>query len=140
MLKLAYRLLLALSISAFSLYSHAEYVVIVNKSNTTAISQADIERMYLAKTNAFSDGALAIPLNHEEGTAIRIAFDQEIVGRSESQMKAYWARLLFTGRATPIKQMANDAEMMELVAKNPSTIGYVKSSSADDTVKVLMNF
>lgn len=134
------KVLMALILAIFSTIAHAEYVVIVNKANTVTISKDEVERLYMARTNAFSDGALAIPLNHEESSPIRVKFESEIIGRSEAQMKAYWARLLFTGKATPIKQMANDAEMMELVAKNPSTIGYVKRSSVNDSVRVLMDF
>lgn len=118
----------------------AEYVVIVNPANNTTVSKADIENIYLAKTKAFSDGTLAIPLDQEDGTPIRSAFESEIVGKTEAQMKSYWAKLVFTGKAAPIKQMANDQEVMELVAKNPSTIGYVNAESADDTVKIIERF
>lgn len=137
---ITYKFLCIIALSAISLGANAGWVVIVNPSNSAAISKQDVEQLYLAKAKSFSDGALAIALNHEEGTEIREAFDNQIVGKTPSQMKSYWAKLLFTGKAVPIKQMSSDQEVIELVTKNPSTIGYIDESSVTGSVKVIMSF
>ena len=56
---------------------------------------------------------------------------------SESQLKSYWSKLVFTGKGQPPRDVQTDAEMIELVAGNPNIIGYVDISSVTDKVKVL---
>ena len=85
------KLLLLLSASAFSLYGHAEYVVIINPGIAADLSQQDVERLFLAKTKTFPDGSIAVPVNQQEGSNIRVTFDSRINGKNESQMKSYWA-------------------------------------------------
>lgn len=117
-----------------------EIVVIVHPSSSATISKTDVERLYLAKTKAFGDGTTAIPLNHAESSPTRIAFDSQVVGKSEPQMKSYWAKLLFTGKAVPIKQLSNDSEIISTVASTPGAIGYVDAVSINDSVKVVFSF
>lgn len=120
--------------------AYAGMAVIINPGNNAAPSEAEIKRLYLAKAKSFSDGTLAIPLNHQDSSDARKNFDKAILGKSESQMKSYWAKLVFTGKATPLKQVTNDDEVLELVAKNPSAIGYIDSSKVNDSVKVIHTF
>lgn len=140
MYKVTSKIVMAIALAFLSMGSLAEKVVIVHPSNTADISKADVERLYLAKISSFSDGTTAVPLNHEESTPVRVAFDSEVVGRTEAQMKSYWSRLLFTGRATPIRQVSNDSEMVSTVSSTPGAIGYVDAGSVDGSVKVLFSF
>lgn len=126
---------LLLSASAF-----AEYVVIVNPGNTSPIEKKDLENLYLGKTKAFPNGNSAHPVNQQEAAAIRTAFDTNIVGKTGSQMKSYWAKLVFTGKAVPIKEVASDAEVISTVANDPAAIGYIDSKNVDGSVKVVTEF
>lgn len=130
---------LLFSLALLPLVSLAEIAVIVHPSNNSAISQTDVERLYLAKVKAFPDGTSAEPLNHQESTPTRVDFDSKAVGKSESQMKSYWAKLLFTGKATPIKQVASDAEMISIVSSTPGAIGYVNAANVNGSVKVVLS-
>lgn len=117
--------------------SYADYVVIVHPSNTAAINEKDVSRLFLGKVKRFSDGKQAIPINGPEGGPAREAFDAKVIGKTADQIKAYWTRLIFTGKGIAPKEVENDQEMLELVRANPNVIGYVNSNSVDDTVKVV---
>ena len=54
-------------------------------------------------------------------------------------MKAAWSRLVFSGKATPPKEMANSADMKKFVAGNPDAIGYIEKSAVDSSVKVVFS-
>jgi len=58
-----------------------------------------------------------------------------LLGRSSSQVSAYWSKLVFTGKGIPPKEVSNDAQVIDLVAKNPSVIGYIDKASVTDAVK-----
>ncbi len=74
------------------------------------------------------------------GSDVHKEFAKKVLGKSSSQLKAYWAKLVFTGKGTPPKQINSDAEMIKLVAANPNLIGFVNAASVDDSVKVAATF
>lgn len=130
-----------LLISLASSLVNAEISVIVSNNNpNTAIDQATVGKIFLGKTKSFPDGSQAVPIDQDDGAAARNTFNSTILGKSSSQLKSYWSRLIFTGKGTPPKQSGNDAAVKQLVANNPNIIGYVDSSVVDDTVKVVHKF
>lgn len=140
MKKLLLPSIIALGISLTSLTSFAEQSVIVHPDNNSTTTAKDIKRLYLAKMKSFPGGSLALPLNHKDASDARKTFDKKLVKKSPSQMKSYWAKLVFTGKATPLKQVDNDDDILELVSINPSAIGYIDSSKVTDKVKVIHTF
>ena len=115
----------------------AETVVVVHPSNNNAIDSKFVQRIYLGKEDKFADGTETIAVNQKVDTSIRQTFDESIVGRSSSQIAAYWSKLVFTGKGIPPKEVANDAEVIDLVSKNPNVIGYIDSASVTGDVKVV---
>jgi ABC-type phosphate transport system substrate-binding protein len=137
-LKHSYSILL---ISLASSLASAEISVIVSNNNpNAAIDQATVGKIFLGKTKSFPDGTQAVPIDQDDGAAARNTFNSTVLGKSSSQLKSYWSRLIFTGKGTPPKQSGNDASVKKLVADNPNIIGYVDSSVVDDTVKVVHKF
>lgn len=115
----------------------AETTIIVHPSNSADLNSKTVQRIFLGKEKKFSDGAETIPVNQVSDSPVRTDFDENVLGRSSSQVSAYWSKLVFTGKGVPPKEVANDAEVIELVSKNPSAIGYVDSASLNDAVKAL---
>lgn len=124
-------------LSGLSFQALAETVVVVHPSNSTEIDTKQIQRIFLGKEKKFSDGSETIPVNQVSDSSVRSNFDASVLGRSSSQVSAYWSKLVFTGKGVPPKEVENDAAVIALVAKNPSAIGYVNSTSVDDSVKVI---
>ncbi|MFW8589955.1 phosphate ABC transporter substrate-binding protein [Glaciecola sp. 2405UD65-10] len=117
--------------------AYAEIVVVVHPSNSNAIDSKLVQRIYLGKEDKFADGTETIAVNQNVDTSIRQTFDESIVGRSSSQIAAYWSKLVFTGKGIPPKEVASDAEVIDLVSKNPNVIGYIDSASVTGDVKVV---
>lgn len=131
-------LLLTLSLAATEL--KAEIAVVVNPANANAVSADDLNRLFLGRASSFADGSKATPLNLVEGQASREEFDNKVLNRSSSQLKAYWSKLVFTGKGTPPKELADDAAVKAAVAADATAIGYISSGSADASVKVVATF
>src|SRR3990167_3097510 len=125
---------------AFSTIATAEIAVIVNPANADAITKDDISALYLAKTKTFPGGKNAIPLDRPEGSPSRVEFVSKVIDKDEAQMKSYWSRLIFTGKGVPPKVVETDAEVKDMVARNPDTIGFIDAAAADATVKVVAKF
>lgn len=120
--------------------AHAEISVVVNPANANAVSSDDLNRLFLGRASSFADGSKATPLNLAEGQAARDEFDSKVLSRSSAQLKAYWSKLVFTGKGTPPKELADDAAVKAAVAADSSAIGYISSASVDGSVKVVATF
>ena len=118
----------------------ADFSVIVHPDNTSEISQKDIANLFLGKVTKFSNGLNSLPVNQKSGCAARDTFDQTVLKKNPSQMKSYWSHMVFTGKAIPIRNLENDADVIEFVSSNTNAIGYIDSSSVNDSVKVLLSF
>jgi ABC-type phosphate transport system substrate-binding protein len=114
-------------------------IISVNNPNST-LDQTAISKIFLGKAKRFPDGSQAVPVDQDDKSTVRESFNTDILGKSDSQLKSYWSRLIFTGKGTPPKQSGDDAAVKELVAKNPNIIGYIDSSAVDASVQVVHTF
>ncbi|OUS12497.1 hypothetical protein A9Q89_06335 [Gammaproteobacteria bacterium 53_120_T64] len=116
----------------------AEVVVVVAaNSPVSSISRSDVAKIFLGKSRRFADGSRAIPLNQSESNTAREIFYRQVSGKSPAQVKAHWAKLIFTGRGQPPKEASNSAKIKQLLTKNTGNISYLNLSAVDDSVKVL---
>jgi len=131
-------------IAAFALWAaqgaaRAEDVVAVvsAKSLITSLNAAQVADIFLGKTNRFPDGSPAVPIDLAEDAPERERFYAQYTGKSPAQVKAYWSKIIFTGRGQPPRQASTGREMRKLVAENPNAIGYIDPSLVDSSVRVL---
>lgn len=137
------RLIKPLLISSvlLSVISYAEIAVIVSSNNhNDSLDKDNISRVFLGKTKNFPDGSQAVPVDQKAGSSARESFNTNVLGKSSSQLKAYWSRLIFTGKGTPPKESGDDLAVKKLVAEDPNLIGYVNSETVDGSVKVVYKF
>ncbi|CCQ10929.1 ABC-type phosphate transport system, periplasmic component [Pseudoalteromonas luteoviolacea B = ATCC 29581] len=135
MMKYALISLALLSTSAF-----AGIAVVVHPSNNSELDAAAINRIFTGKEKAFSNGNKVIPISQDSATGATGEFNEKVLNKTAAQLKAYWSKLVFTGKGTPPKEVMNDQEVMQLISSNPDTIGYVSSGAVDGSVKVVAEF
>ena len=123
-----------------SINALAAVAVVVHPSNTAALNAEEISKIYLGRSKSFPDGKAAIPLAQADGTGATATFNEKVLNKTGSQIKAYWSKLVFTGKGTPPKELGTDQEVIELVSQNPSVIGYVDKSAVTASVKVVATF
>jgi len=123
-----------------SITAHADVVVIVHPNNNSVFDNIAISQLFLGQISSFPGGGKAIPVALKRGSDTRIDFNQLALRKSENQYKAFWSRLVFTGKASPPQELENSEAIKDLVANNPALIGYIDSGSADDSVKVVGTF
>jgi ABC-type phosphate transport system substrate-binding protein len=114
-----------------------EVAVVSTKSTVTTLSKSQVADIFFGKTTRFPDGSQAVPIDQSEGTLARDEFYTWIAGKSAAQMKAYWSKIIFTGRGQPPKAAASSSETKKLIVANPNTIGYIEPKLVDDTVRVV---
>lgn len=131
--------IVALFLSLFSMHVLA-VDVIVHPSNADALDQGAIAKIFLGKSTKFPGGSKAVPIALTTGTPACDEFNDKVLGKSSSQLKSYWSKLVFTGKGTPPKEMSTDQDVIDLISANPNMIGYISSGAATDAVKVIGSF
>ncbi len=106
--------------------------VIVHPKNANPPSAEQVTNIFLGKANDLT--GIDLP----DGNAVRDVFYHKVTGKDGAQLKAYWAKLVFTGKAQPLKELASDAEVKKFVASNPTAIGYIDKGAVDGSVKVVL--
>ena len=108
------------------------------KSGSEPVGRPDGGDLYLGTATSFPDGGAVALADQPESAGIRGDFYQKATGRSVAQIKATWARITFTGKGTPPKELKGDADVKAFVAGDPKAIGYVDSSAVDGSVKAVL--
>jgi ABC-type phosphate transport system substrate-binding protein len=116
---------------------NAELVVIVNKANASSIDAKAAQRIFLGKEKKFSNGGVANPINLPSGHALRSDFDEQVLGRSSSQVAAYWSKLVFTGKGVPPTELNNPSEVRTAVESDANAIAYIDIADAGDSVTIV---
>ena len=123
---------LAATICAASVPAFAEVVVVVNpKAAEATMTKDQVAQFFLGKSSAMT------PIDQPDDAPIRAEFYKKVTDKEASQAKALWSKLVFTGKATMPKEVANSAAVKSAVAANPKAIGYMEKSAVDASVKVV---
>ena len=110
----------------------AQVVVVVNpKASEATMSKEQIAQFFLGKSTAMT------PIDQPDGAPVRAEFYKKVADKDAAQAKALWSKLVFTGKATMPKEVADNAAVKAAVAANPKAIGYIDKSAVDATVKVV---
>lgn len=133
------RTLAAVSLMTLAQAASAQVAVIVNpKSSLATMTPEQVGAIFMGKSATLPSGQTAVPADLPEANAARDQFYSKAAGKSPSQVKATWARLTFSGKATPPKEVGTAADVKKHVAANVDAIGYIEKSAVDSTVKVVL--
>ena len=117
----------------------AELVVIVSsKSPVNALRQEQVADIFLGQIASFPGGLEAVALDQSIGSPERDEFYNKVASKSRPLVKAYWTKMIFTGRGQPPREIGGSAAVRKMVADNPSLIGYIDKSALDASVKTVL--
>ncbi len=134
------RLFATLALSMGCGAATADVVAVVSaKSPVTALSKDQATDIFLGRTTQFPNGETAVPIDQAEGSAARDEFYARVVGKSAAQIRAYWAKIIFTGRGQPPKEVPGSNDVKKQIVDNPHAIGYIDRSLVDASVRVVLD-
>lgn len=114
-----------------SVTAQAQEIVVVAgpSSRISSLSTDDLEKLYLGHASVNSEGQ-EITLYDLENSAVRQKFYQAAFSLSLIQLRAYWARLVFTGRGRPPRQLSTEALIARLQS-DEHAVGYLPIDKAE---------
>jgi ABC-type phosphate transport system substrate-binding protein len=114
-------------------------VVIVNPaSKVERMTREEVLNLFMGRTRKLPSGVLAIPVDQEGAAPERAAFYLALAHKELPEISAYWARLLFSGQASPPRQAAGTDEVLDMVRSNKGAIGYIDQRRVDKRVRVVL--
>lgn len=126
----AKKLFLAMTIFLTGNTAAGDIAVIANSNVANqGISHARLANLFLVPGASWPDGQLAVPVDLKLPVSLKSSFYQALSGRSPSQIRAYWARQIFTGTGAPPIELATVLDVVRKVAETPGAIGYVPRES-----------
>jgi hypothetical protein len=121
------------------LSSERTLTIIVNRSNPVEnLSTPELRHIFLGERGHWPDGDRITLVMMEVGEPERRAVLQQVCLMSEADFNRHFLRGLFTGEVfVSPKTLATPVGVRKFVFNVPGSIGYLRASDVDDTVKVL---
>lgn len=133
------RMTVTVAIALSAPWASAQVAVVVNpKSALTTLTTEQVASVYLGKTTTLPSGGVAALADLPESNSAREQFYTKATGKNAAQVKATWARLTFSGKGTPPKELGSSADVKKFVASHPDAIGYIEKSAVDASVKAVL--
>lgn len=117
--------------------AQAELAIIVHtKNNIDSLTAQQVQDIFLGRSRIFPNGKFALPI--DQSSPLRAEFYEKLSGRPVEQINAYWARIMFTGQASPPQQLPDDKAVLQTVRENEGAIGYIDNTRADKTIRIVL--
>ncbi len=130
--------LLAISPTLTGAPARADVVAVVSANSTVqALSSDQLADIFLGRVSRFPNGLIALPIDLRDGSPERDRFYAKIAGKTPAQIKAYWSKIIFTGRGQPPRAVPTDLAVKKFVTANVGAIGYIDAALLDDSVRAL---
>lgn len=130
------RTLLLVSTLLVSVPASADIAVVVNAgSGVERLTRSDAVNIFMGRYRKLPTGNLALPVDL---APLKARFYRALVNKDLAEINSYWARLVFSGEASPPQQIASPDEVHQLVTQNMNALSYVDSTQVPDDMHVVL--
>jgi hypothetical protein len=107
-------------------------LAVIGHPGAATLSKDQVSELFLGKGQGLT------PLDQSDNSPLYGEFYRKATGRDVAQVKATWARVVFSGKGQAPRQLPDSAAVKKAVASDPKAVGYIEKSAVDATVKVLL--
>ncbi len=112
-------------------------VVVSAEAPFIRLASSDLSDIYLGRRTQIVNGIQVVPIDLPEGTVLRREFYAHYTGRTPAQIKAHWARQIFTGRGQPPQSLSDSRAVVERLVSDTKALGYIDAVFYDDRLRVV---
>lgn len=107
------------------------FQIVVHESNpVSSLTALEVSKMFLKKIGRWEGGTRVLPVDLVETSAVRRGFSWQIHGKDTSAVKAYWQRMIFSGRDVPPPEKSSVQDVLDYVREHEGAIGYVPAGTS----------
>lgn len=122
---------------SLNIYASSLAVVVSKDSAINKISKKELSKVFLGKTKRLPTGEKSIAIE-SINKEYQLKFYKLICNKNEKQLKKYWAKMIFTGRAQPPKKIKSIKELIRFIQNNKNAISYIPLEYINSDLKILM--
>jgi len=111
-----------------SVCSHAgdDLIIVANTDNKDLIlTKIQVKNLFMRRAFEYELEPVILPPEH----IVRVLFNTNIVGLTESRIQSYWAQMRFGGRKTEPMQVKTESLIIEYLLKNKDSIAYLSGNT-----------
>ena len=102
------------------------WIVVVNRdSGLSSLSKTQVIGLFLGRTQFLPTGSKVKPIDYPADSNHRAHFYYALTGKNIADIDAYWARLRYSGRASPPQSLASEEEILQRLQLHKSAIAYL---------------
>lgn len=130
-------LILALGLLPWSA-TRADMVVVVNaRAGVDALSREQVVNIFLGRYRLLPGGLAAQPIDHPDMAGERARFYRLLVDKSPSEIDAYWARLIFSGKTPPPRRPLSAQEHIAWLLRDRGAVAYMDRQQVDARLRIV---
>jgi len=130
-------LTLAAVLHATGAAATGDVVVVVGVDSAIGkLDASQVAQLFLGTIHQLPSGGPVTPLDQYDGQT-RNTFAKTYLNKDAPQVRAYWARMEFTGKGFPPREVSDNEAVKRSVSRDSSAIGYIDGDSVDSSVKVV---
>jgi hypothetical protein len=105
------------------------WLVVVNqKSELTTLSQKQVMSLFLGRAQFLPTGSRVKTFDFPIDSTMRASFYQSLTGKNIADIDAYWARLRYSGRASPPMALKDGTAIMKKVSEQNAGLAYLPAT------------
>lgn len=115
---------------------HADIAVVISAdSNVTLLEHSEAINIFMGRFRRLPNGSVALPIDQ---SLLKARFYRALVNKNVAEINSYWARLVFSGQASPPQQAADMAEVSDIISHNVNALSYVENDNVPSHMRVLL--
>lgn len=123
---------LLMSAAAWSKPSDGWLIVVNADADIEQLSKKQVISLFLGRTKFLPSGEKAQALDFPIESSSRASFYHALTGKNIADIDAYWARLKYSGKASPPTPVDTDEQIIALVGSVPAAIAYLPVEHEED--------
>ncbi len=108
------------------LWADPGVLVVMNAaSGVESLTRDQVVNIFLGRFRQLPNGMPALPIDQPADQPLKATFYQRLVNKQLAEIRAYWARLVFSGKTTPPRQAETPEQVLQWLAENPGAVAYL---------------
>ncbi len=124
-------------VALLPVYAQSVEIIVHPDNDITSVTKAELSKIFLKRLRTWADGTLVVPVDQVPDSSPRREFTRSVHERRVVNVEVYWKRMIFSGRAAPPPEMADDLSVIEFVRNTPGAVGYVSKLTRLEGVRAL---
>lgn len=116
--------------------ARADIAIVINEASAVRqISHSEAVNIFMGRYRRLPNDSMALPIDQ---APLKARFYKALVQKDMAEINSYWARLVFSGRASPPQQADRLEDVVDIVTHNNNALGYVDAAHMPPHMHVLL--